>query len=143
MTLADLISECFATEFKERWDRERMATHKDELHSRERETKRWTQHSVVTTELVETDDALTEGNTTTKRPGTGIADETVREVGLRAMENEYTQSPVKEGDDHIGWITTEMLAERGSDSLIRPLVHRDSFTTRFHRILMSRRFRST
>lgn len=56
-------------------------------------------------------------------------DETVQEVGKRAMENEYTQLPVKEGEDHIGWITTERLAEGESDLAIRPLVHREGFTT--------------
>ncbi|QLG51005.1 CBS domain-containing protein [Natrinema halophilum] len=56
-------------------------------------------------------------------------DETVGEVGKRAMEMAYTQFPVREEGDHIGWITTERLAGEDSDSPIRPLVHREGFTT--------------
>lgn len=56
-------------------------------------------------------------------------DETIQEVGNRAMENEYTQLPVKEKDDHIGWITTEKLAGEDSDSHIRSLVDHEEFTT--------------
>lgn len=56
-------------------------------------------------------------------------DETVGEVGKRAMEMAYTQLPVREEGDHIGWVTTETLAGMDSDSSIRPLVHREGFTT--------------
>lgn len=56
-------------------------------------------------------------------------DETVGEVGKRAMEMAYTQLPVREGGDHIGWVTTETLAGKDRNSPIRPLVHREGFTT--------------
>jgi predicted transcriptional regulator len=58
-----------------------------------------------------------------------LPDETVGEVGKRAMEMAYTQLPVREGMDHIGWVTTETLAGKDSNSPIRPLVHREGFTT--------------
>lgn len=56
-------------------------------------------------------------------------DETVGQVGKRAMEMAYTQLPVREDGDHIGWVTTETLAGKDSDSPIRPLVQREGFTT--------------
>jgi predicted transcriptional regulator len=56
-------------------------------------------------------------------------DETVGDVGKRAMEMAYTQLPVREGGDHTGWVTTETLAGMDSNSSIRPVVHREGFTT--------------
>lgn len=56
-------------------------------------------------------------------------DETVEEVGERAMELAFTQFPVREDGSHIGWVTTERLAGEASDSSIRPLVHSDGFMT--------------
>lgn len=56
-------------------------------------------------------------------------EDTVQEVGEVAWENAYTQIPVKEQGDHIGWITTEQLAENEGDSPIRPLVHDEGFTS--------------
>ena len=41
----------------------------------------------------------------------------------------YTQLPVREGGDHIDWVTAETLAGKDSNSPIRPLVHREAFTT--------------
>jgi predicted transcriptional regulator len=56
-------------------------------------------------------------------------DETVRDVAEQALENAYTQLPVREDDEHVGWITTERLADEDPDSPIRSLVHSEGFTT--------------
>ena len=45
---------------------------RDGLADEEIEIKHWAQHSIVTTEMVCQGEKLTEENTTTKRPGTGL-----------------------------------------------------------------------
>lgn len=52
------------------------------------------------------------------------------DVAQTMMDNAYTQLPVCEGDNLLGWITTEVLAEKGEpDMPIRELVHDESFGT--------------
>lgn len=50
----------------------KTSTKRDGLHKEEESIKEWAQHSIVTTRDIEAGEKLTEENTTTKRPGTGI-----------------------------------------------------------------------
>ena len=63
--LSDLCK--FATLYHE------TSTKKNGLADEEVEIKQWAQHSIVTTETVCQGEKLTEDNTTTKRPGTGLS----------------------------------------------------------------------
>jgi predicted transcriptional regulator len=57
-------------------------------------------------------------------------DERYEDVAQTMMDNAYTQLPVCEDGDLLGWITTEVLAEKGEPDLpIRDLVHNESFGT--------------
>jgi predicted transcriptional regulator len=56
--------------------------------------------------------------------------ERYEDVAQTMMDNAYTQLPVCEDGDLLGWITTEVLAEKGEPDLpIRDLVHNESFGT--------------
>jgi N-acetylneuraminate synthase/N,N'-diacetyllegionaminate synthase len=65
----------------------------------EQEIKQWAVHSVVTTERVEAGERLTESNTTTKRPGTGIpANEYYETMGRRVDRTIEPDTVVREDD---------------------------------------------
>jgi predicted transcriptional regulator len=53
--------------------------------------------------------------------------DTVGSVADTAMDKEYTQLPVKDKGEHIGWVTTGRLAEGESDDSIKPLIEWDGF----------------
>lgn len=75
--LADLCE--FTTLFDE------TSTQKDGLAKEEVDIKQWAQHSIVTTEFVAEGEKLTNKNTTTKRPGTGLsADQYFELIGQHA-----------------------------------------------------------
>jgi len=57
-------------------------------------------------------------------------DDRYEDVAQTMMDNAYTQLPVCEDGDLLGWVTTEVLAEKGEPDLaIRELVHDESFGT--------------
>jgi N-acetylneuraminate synthase/N,N'-diacetyllegionaminate synthase len=82
----------------------KTSSKRDGLHTEESEIKKWAQHSVVTSEPIESGEQLTEANTTTKRPGNGIAADRYFEIlGTRVnrsisgnvslTESDLTDSP--------------------------------------------------
>lgn len=65
----------------------------------ERDIKRWAFHSVVATEHLEAGERLTESNTTTKRPGTGIPAQEYYDVLGRKVANNIAADTVIRSDD--------------------------------------------
>lgn len=70
-----------------------------EILDAERDIKEWAVHSVVTTERVEPGEQLTENNTTTKRPGTGIPAKNYYEIiGCEVNKTIEADSVVSQAD---------------------------------------------
>lgn len=77
----------------------KTASKRDGLHTEESEIKKWAQHSVVTSEPIESGERLTEANTTTKRPGSGItADRYFEILGMRVNQSISGNVPLTESD---------------------------------------------